>query len=278
MRGLLFSLLCLYSAGLFAQSNELDAQYTPPANAKYNLANARLNRSGASLNSLDAPYRWAVKYDLEKLLKAHHIVSFEWIPNHWLGIEPQIGIMTNKWDMYTNSFSGERSYFMEAFGSFVSPPSTTDLSYNDLLTLAIPRSTVIPSFGLTLNYYRYSDRFLPDFTHMLQLGYHLQQMHYSLDENVSGSVNLPGVRAATMRRQQLMAMAGIQSILSERVPVLVEFGLVFAVNFLTAPLYSATEVPNGQGRLVYTQREDLTYLEPWIGLRMKVGMGFVGKN
>lgn len=274
MRKLLFVLLigaCWHSAQ--AQSNELDKLYSPPSNAKFSQMKGMGGGLGLMANKSNEYYLWAIKYNLLWALKGHHQFGFELSLTDWLGIEPQLGVLLNSSDMYTNSFVGEPSFYREYLGVRPENYPVSALSYQSLLAWAVPRSSAIPSLGLQANLYAGADRFWPYYGYVLQLGYQFQHMRYTLPETLNGTAVAIDSRGGFMRRQQFSIFAGLQSMLGERTPFIVEYGFVFAYNVLSSPTFSSELTTTTNTPFFQKQVYDSAY-EPFIGIKVRFGVGY----
>lgn len=274
MRRLLFVLLlgCCWNS-VQAQTNELDNQYSPPNNAKFNQIKSKGGGLGLLANKTNEYYLWAIKYNGLPAFKGHHQLGFELSVNDRIGIEPQIGVLLNPSDMYTNNFEGEPSFYRDFIGVRSGNYPVSALNYQSLLIWALPRNNVIPSLGMQVNLYAGADRYLPYYGYLLQLGYQFQHMRYTLPEILSRTAVSPDSRSGFMRRQQLSVFAGLQTILGERIPFMVEYGLVFAYNILSSPTFSTETITTTNTTYLQKQDYDSAY-EPFIGLRVRFGVGY----
>jgi hypothetical protein len=266
-------LLGAYWGSAQAQTNELDNQFTPPSNAKFNQVKSKGGGLGLLANKTNDYYLWAIKYNVLPVLKGHHQLGFELSINDWLGIEPQIGVLLNSSDMYTNRFSGESSFFREFIGIRPDNYPVSAVSYPSLLAWAMPRSNAIPSLGMQVNLYAGADRYLPYYGYVLQLGYQFQHMRYTLPETLNNTAVAIDSRGGFMRRQQFSIFAGLQTMIGESFPFIVEYGFVFAYNILSSPTFSRETTPNTNTTYFQKQAYDSAY-EPFIGIRIRFGIGY----
>ncbi|MDP2187244.1 MAG: hypothetical protein Q8J69_01045 [Sphingobacteriaceae bacterium] len=276
MRLLLFVFLSLPAQLLYGQSNELDQLYTPPSSAKFSQAK-RIKGSGEPLfaRASDAPFLYALKYDLTKGLRGHHQLGFEMSINDWLSIEPLLGVLSNKTDMFiTNNNLDGWAQLSESLDLGFGRYAATALDYQSLLSWADPRRNAVPSLGFQLNLFSNDDRQGQNVAYMLQLGYQFQHMRYTLSDTISRNFIQADSRDGFMRRQQVNLFLGAQMLLGERLPFVVEYGVVVGMNIFTAPTFSRTNITGNNNAFNYQKLDYASSYVPVIGFRLKVGLGF----
>jgi hypothetical protein len=255
-----------------AQQNELDAQYTPPGKSKFSPSKARLSNTGFFTNASEAPFLWAVKYDLIKAFRNHHQLGFEMSVNDWLSLEPSLGVLTKPTEMY---FSEDNSFpLLYDFALNFNRQPATSLNYGSLLAIAVPRNNSILSMGFQVNLFSNNDRSYENPAYMLSLGYQFQYMAYSVGATVDGDAFLEDSREGYLRRQQVTIFLGSQLALGDRLPFILETGAVLGFNYLTAPTFAGTQIPNNSFNYTYQKLEYATAMIPSISFRVRVGMGF----
>lgn|GEM_PF-2468848 len=274
MRLLLLVFFSLSSSLVYAQANELDERYTPPSKTKFSQAKAQIIRNGLFEKANDAPFLWAVKYDVTKALKNHHQFGLEMSVNDWLSFEPLIGVLRNQSDMYIESNNEWTSLLADPLISGFGVVPVSDLNYQSLLAWADPRSKSIPSFGFQVNLFNTGDRSFPDFAYTMQLGYQFQHMRYTLGESIGNNVFLPDSRDGFLRRQQLTLFLGAQRTFGDRLTCVVEYGLVAALNIFTAPTFSKEVMAGANNTSIYQKLDYANAFEPVVGLRVKAGFGY----
>ncbi len=264
-----FSLCCSWAT---AQKNELDAEYTPPSKAKFSQSKGMRTNTGLLSRASEAPFLWAVKYDVTKTLKNHYQLGFEKSVTDWFSFEPMLGVLTNKLDMYPGA--NQNYPFLQELTLNVDRQPLSALNYPSLLNLSVPRNNAILSLGIQANLYSNGDRSFEDMAYTLQIGYQFQHMAYSLGDTVNGNAFMADSREGFVRRQQITVFAGGQMALGDRLPFIIEYGLLASFNLLTAPTFDSTPMPNLPFNFTYQELTYATAMIPTLGFRVKVGMGF----
>lgn len=265
-----FGLCCSWAS---AQENELDRQYTPPSKAKFSQSKGGGASTGFFPRASEAPFLWAVKYDLTKASKSHHQLGFEMSVTDWFSIEPTLGLLTKPTDMYFREEPVIPLFWEIPLGLDRQP--VTALSYGSLFEMVVPRNNSILSSGLQLNLYSNGDRSFENMAYMLQLGYQFQHMAYTLGDTVDGDAFTANSREGFIRRQQFTIFLGGQMVLGNSIPFTIEYGAVASFNFFTAPTFSSEQqAPNLPFNFTYQELEYATAMVPSIGFRLRLGMGY----
>lgn len=273
MRWALLTVFCgLLNSG-WAQTNPLDELYAPPANTKFGSAGGKSNSSHFFPGASEAPYLWAVKFHPVFLLKNHVVTSFEMSVTDKFSIEPQIGLLFNKSDMYTDSYIiPDYNTFEDGFLiDFILRPASA-LSYKNVWQNANPRSSIIPSLGVNFNLYNAAARRSDgsNWGLIIQLGYRFSGMRYELD---ALSMATEASRTGMLSRHVVRLMWGYQLCFGNRYPFIIDYGLEVTLNFLRAPTFTTnTQVFNSTGPLYEKQGYANTF-QPIIGPRISIGFG-----
>jgi hypothetical protein len=273
MRWLLLAVFCVFLKSGWAQTDPLDEVYTPPTNAKFRTAGGKSNSSTFFSGASQAPYLWAVKFHPVFLMKNHAVASFEMSVTENFGIEPQIGLLFNKSDMYTDSYiiPDFNSFEDGIIGDFINRPASA-LSYKSVWLNANPRSLVIPSLGINFNLYNAAARSSGSSTWglFIQLGYRFSGMRYELDGLPLANEES---RTGMLSRHILRLMWGYQLRFGDRYPLIIDYGIEAAFNFLRAPTFTNINQGSISNGPLYEKQGYANTLQPIIGPRISIGLG-----